>query len=1044
MKRKLLLGFMAFVCATFTVSAQRIVSGKVSSSDDGSTIPGVNVVLKGTTTGTTTDLDGNYRLSVPEEGGTLVFSFIGLVAQEIEIGSRSVLDVSMDSDVQQLSEVVVTALGIERESRDIGYAISAVDGEELVKSRETNIVNSLQGKVTGVSITQSSGNLGGSTKILVRGVTSLTSGRNNPLWVVDGVPIYDSNTNTSREGQETRITGQRDFGNGAAALNPDDIESINVLKGAAATSLYGSRAAAGVIVVTTKRGKAGAGGKPTITVNSSVRFDQVFKAPDLQYKYGGGDFYRPDSSLWGTGWGPRIVGQTVTDPISKERVPLRAYEDNWKDFYETGKTFINNVSVQDASERGDYRLSLTSLNQTGILPNSELNRITAAFNAGFKHNDFIKSRFSVQYVNTDNTGVGAGGANDQNIVNWLDFGPSLDVNAMKPWKDESGNQINNPDPLSNNIFWVRNENASDRKDDRFIGSYQVDLTPFQGFTVSGRVGLDWNYDRRFLENSVGTITRLQGNFDIDNIQRRQINVDVIASYTTNINQDISLSVLGGYNYNSRVFTREQLFSNQLVIPELFAPGNASVNTPNRDFNERRLFGLYGQANISYKDYLTLTLSARNDWSSTLPLDNNSYFYPAVSTAFVFTDAFNISNNILSYGKFRASWAQVGNDTNPYQTLFSYDPLTISQGQYSLNLTYPYGNQGVLGFRAAPEIPNAELRPEEQTSIELGTELSFFNGNIGVDVTYFKTNNKDQILQAAIPESTGFGFRFVNAGEIENEGIEFALNFRLANGPVKWNSTVNFSHVESTVVSLFEGTDELQIASGFTSVAVKAVPGKEYQLFAIPVLRDTITGRPIVQASDGTRVAGEQKAFGTVLPDFTMGFVNNFSWKGLSLSFTIDWRQGGLISARTVEDLVNQGMTEETLQNREGTFIDRAALVDKGDGVLVQNDIPLRSSKDFWQSLDDNGIGEHSIFEATFVKLREVAISYQLPKSIVDNTPFQAVQFGIEGRNLALLYSKVPHIDPEVNLFGSGVDGFGIEQSNVPSTRSYGFNLKLTF
>jgi len=1021
------------------MAQERTVSGKVTSAEDGSALPGVNVVVKGTTNGAVTGLDGDYKLSVPVEGGTLVFSFIGFATQEIEIGSRSVIDIQLSSDVKQLTEIVVTAVGIEKEKRSLGYGIDVLKSDELVKARETNIVNSLQGKVTGVQISNTSGNLGGSSKIIVRGVSSL-SGRNNPLFIVDGIPINNAQTVTG-----SRISGNRDFSNGAAVLNPDDIESMSVLKGAAATALYGSRAAAGAIVITTKKGKAGAGGKPTISVNSTVRFDDLFRIPDYQQTYAMGDLNKYDSSSVGFDWGPRIVGQTVNYlPITGETGPLTAVKDNGvKDFFETGITYLNNFAISDASERMDYRLSLTSLNQFGILPGSSLDRYTVNLNTGVKHSRYLRSRFGVQYINTSTVGTGAAGANDTNIIGLTSFSSTLDQNKFKPWIDAAGNQINQVEATQNNPYWLRKENHNDRDDDRFIGNYSLVFSPIEKLSITGRMGYDYEIDNRFLSNRKGTAQNINGNFTVDKMKRIELNTDIIATYNTDLSPDFSLNALLGWNYNKRQFSRETLNSQDLLIPELFAPGNVGQNVPSRGFSEQRLFGAYGQVDVSYKNWLTLSVTGRNDWSSTLPLNNNSYFYPSVSAAFVFTDAFNISNNILSYGKFRASYAEVGNDTGPYQLDFNFFPITTATGQYGLNVNFPFG--GAQAFGKSNTIPPSNLQPERQKSYEFGTELKFFNGRIGLDIAYFNSKNINQILALPIPQTTGFGFLRTNVGRVDNEGLEVSLDATpLKFGDFSWNTLVNFSTVQQNVVELSKNTERVIIASAFNSVQVVAEVGKEFQLFAVPFLRDSISGRPIVDPEEGTRIPGEAKAMGSVLPDFTMGFVNNFSWKGITLSFTIDWRKGGIMKSSTVEGLQNNGLVQETAVNREGTFIDLTAVVDNGDGTFRDNDIPLRSAADFWKSINDNSIAEGFIFDASYIKLREASLSYTFPQSLFEKTFINNLSVGVEGRNLALLFANVPHIDPENSLFGSGADGFGIERASVPSTRSIGFNVKMSF
>ena len=1026
--------------ALFTESwaQERTISGTVTSAEDGSTMPGVNVVLKGTTNGTITDIDGNYKLSVPSEGGILSFSFVGLTTQEIEIGARSVIDLAMTADVQQLSEVVVTALGIEKEARSIGYGIDVIDGDQLLEARESNIVNAMQGKVTGVTISNTSGNLGSSSKVIIRGVTSLR-GNNAPLWIVDGIPINDAQTPTG-----SRISGVRDFANGASVINPDDVETINVLKGAAATALYGSRAAAGAIVVTTKKGERGKNGKAQVSINSTVRFDDLLTIPDYQQQYAMGDAFKYDSSSVGFDWGPRIVGQTVNLPVTGESGPLTAIEDNGvNDFFERGVSLINNVSVSDATDKSNYRLSITSLNQDGVIPGQELDRLTLGLNTGMQHSDKLRSSFGIQYIKTKSVGTAAAGANDPNIIGLGSFSSTLDQNNFKPWIDASGNQINQTTPTSNNPYWIRNENRNDRNWDRYLGNFEVQYTPIEKLNILGRLGYDYEIDNRFFSNRKGTAQRLEGNFTVDGIRRSQINFDGIANYSTDLSEDFGLSILAGYNYNKRLFTRETLFGNELAVPQLFDPGNVNQTVSSRNFSERILMGAYGQAELSYKNWATLSLTARNDWSSTLPLENNSYFYPSASAAVVFTDALGISNNILSFGKIRASYAQVGNDADPYQLDFRFFPVSTASGQYGLNVNFPFNGQ--LAFAKANTIPNNNLLPEQQKSYEFGLDLQFLDGRIGLDVAYFKSQNINQIADLPIPQSTGFNFRTTNVGQVDTKGFELTLDAKvLEMGDFSWNSIVNFSQVESTVVELAEGVERLLIASAFNSVQVVAVPGEEFQLFGIPYLRDSVTNEILIDPNTGRRLAGEAKTFGSVLPDFTMGFVNNFSYKGLNVSFTIDWRSGGIMKSSTVEGLQNGGLAEETTLNREGTFIDKGGVILNADGSIRENDVPLRNSRDFWTALNDGSIAEPWIFDASFVKLREVAVSYTLPSKFFDNSFINSFQIGIEGRNLALLYSKVPHIDPESNLFGSGADGFGIERSNIPSTRGIGFNVRVKF
>lgn len=1023
---------------------EKVVSGTVS--DDSGPLPGVTILKKGTTSGTETDFDGNYSIKA-NVGDVLVFSFVGMETAEKTVGANNRIDVVLSSD-NLLEEVVVTALGISKEARTLGYGTDVVKAEELTKARETNIVNSLQGKVTGVQITNTGGNLGGSSKIIIRGVTSLTAAGNNPLFVVDGIIIQNNQT-----AGNSRISGNRDFANGASAINPDDVESMNVLKGAAATALYGSRAAAGAIIITTKRGKIGAG--PDINVSSSLRFDNLFVTPDYQQEYAQGSDFKFDPASVGFDWGPRITGQSVDAmPVTGEPGTLKAIKNNGiDDFFNTGITRINNVAISDADERGDYRLSFTSQNQTGVVPNAENDRYNFNFNAGKKHNDKLSSRFTIQYSNTNTQGTAVTGANDPNVIGLSSFSSTLDQNLFDPWIDESGNQINKiTDPTGgpdgNNPLWTRYENDNLREEDRFIGSFTTTYSPTDYLSFTARAGYDWQDEKIFIENNVGTIGVLRGDFVNTNILRKQTTADIFGNYRTNFTEDLSFDLLVGGNYQGYKFQSESLRGVNLTIPNLFDPGNVEQSIPGRGFAEERSFGVYSQVDLGYKNWATLTLTARNDWSSTLPKANNSFFYPSASLAFVFTDAFNINSDILSFGKLRTSWAQVGNDAGAYQLDFRYFPATTANGQYGLNLTYPF--QGSLGFAPTTTVPNANLVPEQQTSIEFGLEMKLFKNRVGIDFSYFNTDNENQILNIPIPQSSGFAAKTVNAGLINNEGFEIALDADIIRSEnFRWNAQINYSQVESTVESLTEGADRIVLASAFNSVQVVAIPGEEFQLWGIPFARDEETGRPIINRDTGRREAGEAKAFGSVLPDWTGGFVNTFSYKGFTLSSTIDVKWGGVMKSSTVEALQTGGLVQETVYNREGTFIDTegVTLTTNPDGstTAVDNTVPLRNGQDFWTSLNDNSVAEAFIYDASFVKLREVSLSYRLPASFFkSNGFFKSVTLGVEGRNLALLYSKVPHIDPESNLFGSGANGFGIERASLPSTRSVGFNVRLQF
>ncbi len=1037
MKKLFLLAFMLFACVAMT-HAQRTITGVVSDVS-GESLIGANVLAKGSTLGTITDIDGSFSLEVPDGATTLVISYTGYQTQEVDITASSNVNVIL-AEGRLLDEVVVTALGIEKEAKTLGYGVDEIDAEELTKARSTNIVNSLQGKVTGVNVGRTDGNLGGSSKIIIRGATSL-SGNNDPLWVVDGVPI----NNDQFTSNNTRISGNRDFGNGASVINPDDVETMSVLKGAAATALYGSRAAAGAIIVTTKSGKSNADGSTSVEFSSSYRTDDLFVTPKYQQQYGMGDFAKYDSSSVGFDWGPAITGQTVNSlPITGESGALTGYDNNGIDnFFQTGRTIINNLSISESGEKFRYRLGLGALNQTGILPGAALDRYNASLNAGVKHSEKFETTFGLQFIKTDSEGTGATGANDPNIIGLSAFSSTMNPANFDPWIDEFGNQLNFAGPTSNNYLWIRNENRNERNDTRVIANVGMTYNVLSNLRLSAKYGYDFDQDNRFITNRVGTIQALEGNYRIDQINNIQRNLDIYANYNTDLSDKFKLNLIVGYNDNYRKREDEGYFGEELTIPELFAPGATASNIPARFFSERRLFGAYASADFTYDDWATLTITGRNDWSSTLPLENNSYFYPSVSAAAVLTDALDIQSDFLNYFKLRASYAQVGNDTDPYQLTNSFIPAARATGQYGLNINFPFNGQ--LAFTKDQTIGSPDLRPEQQTSYEIGAEMDFLDYRVGLDVAYFSTQNKDQILALPIPESTGSGFVIQNVGQVNTSGIEVALDatpIRMKN--FSWTTAVNFSTAKVVVDNLADNVDRILLASAFSSVQVVGEVGGGFELFAIPYLRDSATGRPIINPNTGTRQAGEAQAMGSVLPDFNMGFINDFTVGPVNVSFTIDWRKGGVMKSSTVDGLQTGGLVEETLLNRNGTFIDREGVLVQDDGTVIDNNIPVATAADFWQSLDDNSLSEPFIFDASFVKLREIAINYDLPNTLFDNSFIKGLTIGVEGRNLALLHSKVPHIDPEANLFGAGADGFGVERSSVPSTRSIGFNLRARF
>jgi TonB-linked SusC/RagA family outer membrane protein len=1049
--------FLLFFCAAVMARAQsKTVSGKVSAPDNDA-LPGVNVLVKGTNIGTATKADGTYQVNVPAQGGTLVFSFIGYKSKEVEIGTQTTLNVSLEADLVNLSEVVVTANAIVREKKELGYAVSTVNGVELTKARDPNLLNSLAGKVAGVRISQQSGTVGGSSRVMIRGANSISSA-SEPLFVVDGIPISNSSFNNS---ETDIVTGGVDVGNRAGDLNPDDIESMTVLKGAAASALYGSRARNGVIVITTKRGKVGAK-KMNITVNSSYRSDNVLRAPELQEQYAQGNLgvYNPQL---GNGWGPKVSSITgpVKDYKGQDVQSLQVYPQNWKNFFQTGHTAINSVSLDGANDQGDYRFGYTNLRQTGTVPGSEMNRNTFSFNAGKKITDKLTSRAWVNYIRTTSDGRPQQGSNTTNIIATILAGTpvTVDINELRNnlfapatqavppgWTGDLARSID-LNGVQNNPYFVTEFNRFSNTVDRMFGgtSLSYDVAPW--FNLTGRVGTDFFSENRRSVTRRGTRGRLNGQFDTNDIFERELQTDLLATISHKISKDWGFKGILGHQFNQRTIRRSRVQSEGLNIDRLYTFANAQSNVPSNFFSRRDLFGVYGDFSFDYKNFLFLNVTGRNDWSSTLPVSNNSYFYPSASVSFVLTEAFSnwgiVKKDILSYAKLRANYANVGSDEDPYQLSFTYNPLTQATDIYTFNILYPIG--GASAFGATNVLPPTNLRPQQQTSYEFGAELKFFGGRVGLDMTYYRTFNYDQIISIAVPQSTGYSARRLNVGEISNKGLEAMLTvtpIRTRSG-ARWDMAFNFNRNINRVESLAPGLSEFIVTSGDGfGIFIAARPGETFNIQGVGWLRDP-EGNIIINPTTGLRTPGPRKLLGPIYPDWTMGINNSFSYKGFDFNFLVDIRKGGVINSQTVSIVRGSGLAAETAVNDRTPFID-PGVIRNADGTFRPNDKPVASVQQYWSQLDNSVSPENNTFDGSYSKLREVRLAYNFPKSFVNKTPFGSIAVGLEGRNLWIITSNVPHIDPEANVLGTGLIGEGLERGSIPSSRTIGANLRVTF
>ncbi len=1030
----------------------RTIRGTVTSSEDNSTLPGVSVRTDGDTPkGTVTDMEGKFELKVGPEDEVLVFSFIGFNKRRVKLGEQTMLDVKLDPSSTELDEVVVTANAIQREKKELGYAVTTVSGDETTKARDANVLNTMAGKVAGLRVTSQSGSLGGGSKVIIRGATSL-SGNNQPLFVVDGNPISNSGFNGSRN---DIITGGVDVGNRAADINPDDIEDITVLKGAAATVLYGSRAKNGAIIITTKSGKSlrGKGKSSSVTINSSVRFDNPLRLPDFQNEYAQGDQGDYDPVNFSNGWGPRI--DTMTGPLPDWKGDtingLQAYPDNVKNFYETGATYINSVAFAQGDENSDFRFSYTNLQQTGIVPNSSLDRNTFSINAGRNLTDRLDVRVSGSFVKSSTLGnPRQGGNNPSTTIGLINSVPrtisneELRNNVEQPDGRAFGLESNN---VSNNPYWVTQFNTTQNDIDRFYGNATVNYKFSDKIRATYRLSTDLFSDTRENIMRKGTLGRVNGEYEVRDNFFNSLNSDLIINVNHDFTEDFGVDAIFGHNVNERKFQSTRIIGRDLLATDLYTYANAQSIVNTSDSELRRLYGLYADLTFNYKSWLFLNLTGRNDYTSTLPVDNRSYFYPSASVSFLFTELIAPENRgILRYGKFRVNYGAVGSDEDPYRLNFFFTPLSDAFTQFVNNTQYPHN--GLPGFAATNVIPNANLRPQRQKTLELGTELVFFDGRLSTDINYYDVQTDDQIVQLTVPQSTGYNLKTVNAGTIQNQGIEvklYGIPLQLPNG-FKWEATVNYNTNKQKVVELTEGLEEYTLTSGFSGLQIKAAPGEEFGLYGAGYERAP-DGQIIIDETTGLRRIGDPVRLGDIYPDWTMGINNEFSYKGVSLSFLIDIRQGGVIYSNTVQDLRFAGLAAETAENRDAPFVDQGVneVVDPNTGEVtgyVANEAEV-SAQDYWQQLGNNSLIEESTFAADFIKLREIRIGYELPKRWLEKTPFASVSFGLEGRNLWLIDSEVPHIDPEVNFFGTSLTGEGVEFGSVPSTRTFGFNLRVT-
>lgn len=1054
MKQLLQSLFLLMLFASSAMAQDRTISGTVTSADDKLPVPGVSVRIVGAPGGTVTTASGQYTISVPASANSLEFSFIGYATQTKVIGSATTINVALSSDANELNEVIVTAVGVTKAKASLGYSADVVKAQDLTNGRQTNLINGLTGKTAGVQIGRSSGGVNTATRITMRGIRSL-QGEQQPLFVIDGVPI----DNSARQPSSTS-SNQVDVGNRVGDINPDDIESVTVLKGANAAALYGSQGVNGAIIITTKTGKDAAlrNKKLEINVVSTYQFDRVQKLPQVQNEYGSG--YETEivngvsvteyDPIENTNWGPRLDGSMVqSGPTlangNKLMIPYSAVEDNIKNFFDTGSNWQNSVSFQGGSDKGTFYASLSDNQVRGVVPGDKFRRNTFKLSGSTKLANNFNVSANISYNKNLTSTSFVGGGNNSVIDAIYNTSRQINLTDFKDWKNyefaTTQGYFNGYQP--NPYYNIANNRYNDNLD-RFLGSLQMGYDPTKWLNVTWRLGTDYASSRTkqtFEKTTFGAGQRpaaTPGAINENAFSNRIMNSDLLLTFKRDINEDFS-STLILLNNVRQVDNRELVASaSALSTPGFFNLSNRVGELGGSEtVSKRRLIGWAADLTVGYKNYLFLNGTLRNDISSTLPKDNNSYLYPSVNLSFIPTAVIEglKNNDILSYAKFRISYSKVGSDALPYRLQPTFGPGT----------GFPFGS--LAAFSLSNTTPNPNLKPEFTKSFEIGTELSFIKDKLGLDFTYYDTKTDGQIINIGVASSTGFTAATVNAGLVTNKGIEVALRGNPVNNRdgFSWNFSLTYTKNKNVVESLYQDSKLLPLGGG--DPVPNAIVGQPISLVGGAYLRDP-EGRIVVDGTTGfIRKDPTLRNLGQVNPKHILGFNNTLSYKSFSLSATLDFRSGNVLFSGTKSQLTFTGSSLETVEYGRQPFVFPNSVIETpvGSGNFVPNtSVKTRSgSYDFWYG-NYAQIAESNILDAAFLKLRDISFSYRLPEKLLSKTPFGRASVAVSGANILLWTPKSNiYIDPEASAFGTN-NSQGREFTSIPSTRTFGVTLSASF
>jgi TonB-linked SusC/RagA family outer membrane protein len=1018
-----MLAFFAF--STKAMAQNSTLRGTVKDSD-GLTLIGVNVVEKGTTNGTVTDMNGNFSINVPANA-TIVFTYIGFSSKEESRDGRNFMEVILSEDSRVLEEVVVTALGLKKAERNLGYAVTQIESDAINTNKTVNVQSALMGKVAGLDIGEAATGIGGSKKIVIRGISSIsTSGDSSPLWVVDGIPI-----NSGSFGRSSDAMGGIDYGDGISGLNPDDIESISVLKGNAAAALYGSRASNGVIIVTTKSGTVNRKGY-SVEISSTTNFSTINDMTDWQYEYGQGrNGVRPSSQQEAlvtgvSSWGEKLDGKSTVQFDGVER-PYSAQKNNMKNFYSDALLSSNTIAISRNLEHTNFRLSFGHTDSKDFVETGKFRKRNMSINAGTKI-DWFSIDISSMYINEGADNRQYVGGNVRNANYTLTLIPSnINVLDMKPGYNPDGSEIIFTDGAVTNPYFVIDRVSEEDSKNRLLNAVTLRAEPLKDLYVQGKLLQDYYFFRRKNYQPEGMNWQpFGGELREYGQEFQEMNYELTAGYRTDINQ-FSLNAMFGGNIMYRISRSNSDYGTPFVIPGIYTLNNTLTKTPSTSKVESQTNSLFGMAEFGYNKYLYLTLTGRNDWFSTLPIDNNNLFYPSASLSFVFSDVFKMPKNIMSYGKLRGSYARVSGGADPY----------------SLDLEYMLDSKNydgqVLQKIGSSEIPNKNLRPLISTEYEIGLETRMFDGFLYLDVAFYNKQVKDDIVSVTVSNTTGYKEAIMNTGNINNYGIEAMVELKpIHNNKFTWTSTAVFAKNYNKVISLGGDITSIQIGRAKNDgVFINIDEGQPYGVIKGSVYKRDDNGNIIFDDSGYPMVGDGSTILGVGYHDIITGWTNRFDIGNFSLSCLLDAKFGGSIYSQTNRWAYSAGKHKNTLNGREDGIVGVGV---KEDGTVNDIKIAPENLSSYYGRLAT--IAEEFVYDASYIKLREISLTYFFPNKLLSKTAISRASVSLTGRNLLYLMNKMENISPESHVSSSNVQG--LENSGYPEARTFGLNFNLTF